>query len=195
MKKYIKNKKGITLIALVITVVIILILLVTTVKLIMGDSGLINNTEKQLSKAEKQKNKENIETENILKYRDGSVRVNDEVENCIYDIDINTNVTVLNQTLGEFPVVFSIVGTYNGETIYNDIVSNNIGNVGTSTINIQEELPKGTELTVSQLYSGANYMLETDAVLKRILDNENETIAFDFYQRWNGKIINNTGTY
>lgn len=46
MKKTLKNKKGITLIALIITIIILLILAGVTLILIMGENGIIRKKSK-----------------------------------------------------------------------------------------------------------------------------------------------------
>ena len=59
------NKKGITLIALVITIIVLLILAGVSISMLTGDNGLIKNAGKSKEQAEIDSEKEIIETSTV----------------------------------------------------------------------------------------------------------------------------------
>ena len=63
-----KNQKGITLIALVVTIVVLLILAGTSIAMLTGDNGIITNAQKSQAS--------NTEGEVIDKYRSKNKNVN-----------------------------------------------------------------------------------------------------------------------
>lgn len=56
-----KNQKGITLVALVITIVVLLILAAVTVSMVMGENGVLNNSKKGQEDAAKNNAKNAID--------------------------------------------------------------------------------------------------------------------------------------
>lgn len=65
MKKLLKNRKGITLIALVITIIVLLILAGVTISMLTGNNGLLNQTEKSVVLTEVAGIKEIVELNGI----------------------------------------------------------------------------------------------------------------------------------
>ena len=79
MKTKIKNEheKGITLIALIVTIIIMLILAGVTLKLAIGDNGIINNAKDakdQYEESQKNDEKETTEISNNLKNNSGNIK-------------------------------------------------------------------------------------------------------------------------
>ena len=56
-----KNKRGITLIALVITIIILLILASVSLNLVLGDNGIIERAQQALEKTEEAEAREKVE--------------------------------------------------------------------------------------------------------------------------------------
>ena len=60
MKKVLKEKSGITLIALVITIIVLLILAGVSIAMLTGDNGIVTQTQKAKEKTEEAKEIEKI---------------------------------------------------------------------------------------------------------------------------------------
>lgn len=73
------NKKGITLIALVVTIVVLLILAGVAISIIIGEDGIINRTKDASSKTSKAAKKEKDDLENLAEYINNVLDVEDKV--------------------------------------------------------------------------------------------------------------------
>lgn len=74
-------------------------------------------------------------------------------------IEIVKNLTGFNPG-GPATFVFSVEATRNGWTVYSDVKSMVFTQAGTQSITI-DNLPIGADVTVTEIYSGASYSLET----------------------------------
>ena len=61
-----RNEKGVTLIALVITIIILFILAGIIINTTMGDSGIVNKTQSVISNFENAKNDANTEEQDFI---------------------------------------------------------------------------------------------------------------------------------
>ena len=113
-----RRKKGITLIALIITIIILLILAGVAIAALTGDNGLFSRAKKSRTEMFEAQNKENMilgDYENkIEKYVDGSREINPSgtiniTENGQYNVTeyANANVNISTQKPGE---IISYVG-------------------------------------------------------------------------------------
>lgn len=186
-KKILKNNKGITLVALVITIIVLLILASVTLRMVVGENGILKRAEQAKNIWEEAAQKEQNELESIFKDEEDA-----NVEKVTYQIMININVKSYNTTLGEFPTIFKITGKYNGKIVYEDMASANINNVGIEKTSLEILVPKGTVLTVSEVYSGTNYNLVSENNIEKAL-TEGEQAEFNFEYEYNNGLIINSG--
>ena len=63
-----KNKRGITLIALVVTIIILLILAGVTINMVLGDNGILNKTKVAAEKYQNAANEEQAMVNEVLNY-------------------------------------------------------------------------------------------------------------------------------
>lgn len=105
---------------------------------------------------------------------------------------IRVNVKSFNETLGTFPVVFALEGSKEGKTVYQDILNINIETAGTKTTTLPVTLPQGTNLTVTEVYSGANYQVTSSKNLEQTITKEQSTVDFTFEQEYNYKLNSNS---
>ena len=66
IKKVLKEKRGITLIALVITIIVLLILAGVSISMLTGDNGIITQAQKAKEKTEEAKIREEQQLESLL---------------------------------------------------------------------------------------------------------------------------------
>lgn len=79
-------------------------------------------------------------------------------------LNIVKNITGYNQTLGQTSFIFKIEAKEkNGEIVYSDYASITFTKPGTETITISD-IPAGTTVTVTEVYSGASYEVVGDSV-------------------------------
>lgn len=109
-----------------------------------------------------------------------------------YKIKINAQINTYNQTMGSFPVAYSVIGKYNGRVVYDDVISASITNAGTQAIEANIPVQKNTVLTVTEIYSGANYNLVSMQQQEKILVEATQTNEFTFEHVYNYKLINNS---
>lgn len=78
-----KNKKGITLISLVVTIIILIILAAISINLILGDNGLITKAKRTQGTTEQENAKEKLELElgKLLIEKETGIAYNDEILN------------------------------------------------------------------------------------------------------------------
>lgn len=107
-----------------------------------------------------------------------------------YSIQIVVNITEYNKTLGEYPVVFGVLGTKEGNIVYDDVVSGVISKVGKNTISVDVLVPKDTSLTVTEKYSGACYNIDSDASLQKNLTDTSNATQYEFTNSYNYKKLN-----
>lgn len=253
MKKYLKSKSGVTLLALVITIVVLLILAGISITAAIGENGIIHKTKTSANDQTRTMEKTTLEVvvtnwslqrilndtiteedllNNIVKSglvedrskitgEDGLYKVTTKNKNVFGikideqgNVDIITveelmaeqekrikvemkaqikvNVKSSNETLGSFPVVFTLEGTKDGKTVYQDIVEANIKTVGVENLNITANIPQDTKLTVTQVYSGANYQVISSKTLEQTITKEQNTVDFTFEQEYNYKLNGNS---
>lgn len=188
-----QKDKGITLVALVVTIIILIILALVTIQGTIGQNGLI-------TKARELRN-----------YMDNAIIADEEAINQLleeieempepdpepkpepvqYTPSIDINLASHNtRDIAQF--VFSVKGNYNGETVYDNIETCVFTAPGTKTINLDINVPKGTELTVTEVYSAANYKIDSSKEVKKTLGNDANT-TFNFSNSYDYKVITTTG--
>lgn len=102
---------------------------------------------------------------------------------------IDKTVTSFNETLGSATFVFQIEGVKDGEQVYSDVVSAVFDTAGTKSIRI-DGIPAGTEVTVTEIYSGASYDLAS-APSKTVVikaSDEEEAVHVTFTNTYNNKL-------
>lgn len=196
MKK--NNEKGITLIVLIVTIIIMLILTAVAVTTIIN-GNILARTGKAANSASERSSTENEMKENMeeewnekpAEIKSGTVYTDTEWIDTI--IEINAKVSTYNESLGTFPTVYSLVGKLNEKIVYEDIAYINIDSASLTGIGIRLNtyLPENTEITVTEVYSGASYSLTTENNLKQTVQKESEEsnkteLTFSFLHEYNG---------
>lgn len=187
--KDIKEKvEGITLIALVITVVILIILATVTLNVVLGEGGLVDRAQQAKNLTEQAALEEQEALNSLLSEYDDILAEDKE-----YNISIQSNIVTYNESLGEFPIIYSITGTKDGEKVYENMLMVNVTKSGINYNNTNVRgIPTGTTLTITPIYYSPNYDLLSDNT-QTIEFNETESKTVEFKYEYNGKIIGNSG--
>lgn len=104
---------------------------------------------------------------------------------------IDKTVTSFNETLGSATFVFQIEGVKDGEQVYSDVVSAVFDTAGTKSI-LVEKLPAGTEVTVTEIYSGSSYELTSEpsqtVIIKALEDGETDGVHVAFTNSYDDRL-------
>ena len=185
----IKQERGITLVALVITIIIIIILATITINMAFGDNGLLKQAELAKDLSGNSTTYESEAMANLVAYMNKVRGENSGESENGYVITINSNLTTYNQSLGEFTAIYSIVGSKDGETVYQDMMSITASKAGTQSTKLNVDAPAGTTLTIETIYYGASYDL-TSGNTQRVEITEGsseQTVTFSY--EYNGKLV------
>jgi len=113
------------------------------------------------------------------------------------DLEINKLLDAYNETVGGANFVFQIEGsktdidTGDVKVVYSDVIAMTFENPGTDSLVI-EDIPAGSVVTVTEVYSGAGYKLTTDAA--RTLTILAETVVdADFSNTYDKGLNGGTG--
>jgi type II secretory pathway pseudopilin PulG len=187
--KDIKEKvEGITLIALVITVVILIILATVSLNVVLGEGGLVDRAQQAKNLTEQAALEEQKALNSLLSEYDDILAEDKE-----YNISIQSNIVTYNESLGEFPIIYSITGTKDGEKVYENMLMVNVTKSGVNDNNTNVRgIPTGTALTITPIYYSPNYDLLSENT-QTIEFNETESKTVEFKYEYNGKIIGNSG--
>lgn len=175
-----KNESGITLVALVVTIIVLLILAGITIATLFGDNGVIEKAQKAKDETQKAQENEIQGIEDIIKKLEGEKNMRN------YEIAITDKIENFNEPLGPVTSVYTIIGKYNGETVFEDIVYQIFSDDTEKVIKVNAELPEGTVVTVSEVYSGASYELTTTKDVQKIAKENTAPLEFKFARRYNG---------
>lgn len=186
--KILKNKGGITLIALVITIVILIILATVTLNVVLGEGGLVDRAQQAKNLTEQAALEEQEALNSLLSEYDDILAEDKE-----YNISIQSNIVTYNESLGEFPIIYSITGTKDGEKVYENMLMVNVtkSGINDNSTNVRG-IPTETTLTITPIYYSPNYDLLSDNT-QTIEFNETESKTVEFKYEYNGKIIGNSG--
>ena len=90
MKEILKNKKGITLIALIITVIVLLILVGVTIVTLTGDNGILSQSNKAKTQNDREEVLERVKIEVLASYgEDGKYNIDKAKENLENNLNIS----------------------------------------------------------------------------------------------------------
>lgn len=110
------------------------------------------------------------------------------------DLTIEKTFASFNTTLGSATAVFEVKAERNQQIVYNDVLSLVFDATGTKTLTIKD-LPAGSEVTVTEVYSGASYQVTSAAVqTTKVVANgaSGDPAKVSFVNDYNDK--NNTGS-
>ena len=113
------------------------------------------------------------------------------------DLVINKELDVYNETIGGANFVFQIEGTKKDidtgdvTVVYSDVVSMTFTGYGTDSIKI-EHIPAGSEIVVTEIYSGSSYELTSDASQTVTIIAE-DAVNTNFSNTFNEKLNGGTG--
>ena len=113
------------------------------------------------------------------------------------DLKIDKLLDAYNETIGGANFVFQIEGsktdidTGDVKVVYSDVIAMTFKNPGTDSLVI-EDIPAGSVMTVTEVYSGAGYELTSDASKTVTILAEN-TVETDFVNTHNEKLNGGTG--
>jgi hypothetical protein len=103
------------------------------------------------------------------------------------DLVINKSIDTFNGALGNVSFVFKVTAvkdyaytdvTTDPKTVYSNVISVDFSAAGTQSVTI-EDIPAGAEVTVTEVYSGANYTAAgTAAASTAIVADETVTVSF-----------------
>lgn len=113
------------------------------------------------------------------------------------DLVINKELDVYNETIGGANFVFQIEGTKTDidtgdvKVVYSDVVSMTFTGYGNDSIKI-EHLPAGSEIVVTEVYSGSSYEL-TSAASQMVTIVAEDAVETNFANTFNEKLNGGTG--
>lgn len=81
-------------------------------------------------------------------------------ENRFGDLAITKTLSSFNNTLKGATCVFQIEAEKDGIIVYSDVKSIVFNGPGNDTIKIEKEIPAGAKVTVTEVYSGASYVID-----------------------------------
>lgn len=79
-----------------------------------------------------------------------------EQEERLGDLEIEKTLTSYNETIGKTTFVFSVEAVKEDEVVYSDVVSVTFDRAGVRQV-LVEDIPAGSEVTVTEIYSGSSY--------------------------------------
>lgn len=171
-----KTKRGITLIALIITVIVILILVGVSTNVVIN-GGIFNKTIEAVSKTKEQEDRERNMVEELLN------KFPEESEEDICILNIEVKVPIYNATLGEFTVVFGIKGIEGENITYENVVASKISTTVPAPIRVELPVKEGTKVEVTALYSGGSYTMAEN--LKETILSKEEVKTVSFIDNYN----------
>ena len=113
-------------------------------------------------------------------------------ENTAYQLEIITDLTSYNTSLGECPIIYSVIGENNGKIVYDNVVNVTFDSAGQKPMLLDIKVPAGTIITVKQIYSGGSYYLYSDESISKELV-ANDVNSFEFYNEYDEMAIYSTG--
>ena len=128
---------------------------------------------------------------------DKAVGLKPEKTDCYGDLVINKELDVYNETIGGANFVFQIEGTKTDidtgdvKVVYSDVVSMTFTGYGNDSIKI-EHLPAGSEIVVTEVYSGSSYEL-TSAASQMVTIVAEDAVETNFANTFNEKLNGGTG--
>ena len=122
-----------------------------------------------------------------------------ELEYFDFKIEINTELASYNETFGTIPIIYNIIGVYNGEIVYEQLECVNFNSVGSQTSSIEVNAPVGTNLTVTQVYSGAGYktvseLAQSVELVSEMVESTDAVATFSYTNEYDYKNISNGGS-
>ena len=123
---------------------------------------------------------------------ENAIRLKTEKKDRFGNLEITKELQVYNETVGGATFVFQIEGTKTDpdteetKVVYSDVVSMTFRNPGTDRIVI-EDLPAGSEVVVTEVYSGASYELKSDAEVEVTIE-AGETTEVYFENTYDGRL-------
>lgn len=105
-------------------------------------------------------------------------------------VRIIKTLTHYNQFLGDACFVFDVEAKLDGNIIYSDVIAMNFSEAGPRSYEI-DHLPIGTEVTVTEVYSGHSYELEEGCQKSQTvkIDTINTEKEIEFTNTYNNKLI------
>lgn len=128
---------------------------------------------------------------------DHAIGLKPEKSDLYGDLIINKTLEVFNATNEGANFVFQVeatktdVDTEEVRVVYSNVVSMTFDGTGTDSVKI-EKIPAGADVVVTEVYSGANYELTTDAEASTIIIANSE-VEVDFSNTHNGGQNGGTG--
>ena len=101
-------------------------------------------------------------------------------------LKITKTLNDFNESLKQTTFVFSVEATKNDETVYSNVVSTTFDSTGSKEVVI-DEIPAGSTVTVTEVYSGASYTLTSEAS-KEVKIVADQTMEADFTNTYNDEL-------
>jgi hypothetical protein len=115
-------------------------------------------------------------------------------EDLLGDLSIDKELKTYNDSLGTATFVYEVkaVKDYRAvggkeETVYNNVVTIDFSGAGSKSTVISD-LPAGAEVTVTEVYSGASYLVDGAASGEKVIAAD-DTVHVDFTNDYNGKLL------
>ncbi len=176
--KQLKNRSGITLIALIVSVIILMILASISIGA-LKDNGIIGSAKKAKLEYEDAQERDRTLLNSLL-----------EEENRITcQLKVNTDIQSFNATLGDFTIVLEYVVEKDGIVCGNDVIEIPITDVGEKTTNIEISVPKEAVVKVKEVYHSPNYDLQAGSETEKTIREEENKLECSFTYVYNGKLI------
>lgn len=178
ISKRLKNKAGITLIALVVSVIVLIILASISIGA-LKDGGIIGSAKNVKSEVEKSEEGERELLNSWL----------EEVNRIACLLKVNTDIQSFNATLGDFTIVLEYLVEKDGIVCESDVVEIPITDVGEKVTNIEISVPKESVVKVKEVYHSPNYDLQSGSETAGTIIEEGSAVECSFAYAYNGKLV------
>ena len=101
-------------------------------------------------------------------------------------LKITKTLNEFNASLKQTTFVFSVEATKDGETVYSNVVSTTFDSTGSKEV-LLDDIPVGSTVTVTEVYSGASYTLASDSSTTCTIVAD-ETMEADFTNTYNDEL-------
>lgn len=119
---------------------------------------------------------DNIDEENGVASVNADSTPDTTTDNSLFNLNLNCGITLdqpfadllikkkLNkwESSGEVTFVFDVTARKDEEVVYTNVVSMTFNNLGEQSYLIEQKIPTGSEVTVTEIYSGSGYVIDGD---------------------------------
>ncbi len=108
------------------------------------------------------------------------------------DLEITKIVERFDETGGPATFVFNVTAVLDGKTVFEDVVALTFTEAGTRTAKIVGRIPAGATVTVTEIYSGAGYVVTSQKSVTGTI-SPTEPVKATFVNRYDDELVHGSG--